>query len=466
MDVIMEVKPKLHRRNKISYKEDRVAWNQAWERQIDDFWGTDQTFKVTPDAIRRIDRCGHLLDWVPEALYDGIMNDSSLQTCQVMRYQTCVLQRDLSKKAALRFALQDFENRWQKLDPKEREKWILEGLVRACDAQVVGEHWRRFCPEMTIARMNYQSGKGYLDLLAYLVGKDDQIPEDVRMVPNPVWDLLNTSKRTSLLPGQRVMQRANDVQRTTFLTYFVWNLLLAFYGEIELSVHSKLKDTCSKDEQVQSAFEKIRSAGGWMAQGLKESAKATKDYNRNAIRTCIWCGRGPHQGVTNVLACQKCKDMGRYVYYCSRECQVKDWKQGKPPHKAICGNTEALAASCLGDLPSSNKSESKWGTPEPGFTRSPYLLYQLEVLTGNAHYDYLLVRPEPKYKSDRVVMFPDPTLKKLFLDNLRIAACKFAPREVHVMYQMLLPWALMNEGVGKDGLKSQLKREYGVDIRL
>ncbi|KAK7447114.1 hypothetical protein VKT23_013749 [Stygiomarasmius scandens] len=422
-----------------SYKNDRVAWNQAWERKIDAFWGTEQTFKVTRAIRRRIDHNRErMLDSVPDPMFDAIMNDSSLQTMHVMGSQTRVLQRDLSKKVAHRFALHDFENRWQKLDPKEREKWILEGIVRACDANVIDEHWRRFCPEMTVARMNYQSGKGYLDILAHLVGKDDQIPEEIRTVPNPVWDLMNSSQSKTLNPGQRV------------------------FGETELYVHSKLKDTCGNSEQVQTAFKKV---GPWMAQGLKECEKERRDYNRKASRMCTWCGRGPQLGVTNVLACQKCKDMGRYVYYCSKECQVMDWKQGKPPHKAICGNTEALAASCLGNLPSSGESENKWGTPEPGFTRSPHLLYQLEILTGNPHYDYLLVRPEPKYKSDRVVTFPDPADKKLFLDNLRVAACKYAPREVHVMYKMLLPWALINEGVGKDGLKSQLKREYGVDIQ-
>jgi len=67
-------------------------------------------------------------------------------------------------------------------------------------------------------------------------------------------------------------------------------------------------------------------------------------------------------------SCIKCKDTSTSVMYCSRECQVSDWKYGDPPHKAVCGK------------------------PRP---RSAALLKQIALLEKHPSVDYFLMRPEP-----------------------------------------------------------------------
>jgi hypothetical protein len=211
---------------KPSYKENRTVWNQAWEREHDALFGTDLTFSIKPgQPIIK------LFDDFPEVMFGLATQDSFLQNLHVIQLQIRTLQRDLSKKAAGRYAEDDFEHHWtQKCSAKEREEWILEGLVRTCEASPDFEGYRRYCPEVTMARLNHQSGKGFLNLLEKLVLQDiENVPDDVKQVPNPIWEVMNMNfVNDNSHPGRRVMKRMNNVQRTAFLTYFVWNTLLAF----------------------------------------------------------------------------------------------------------------------------------------------------------------------------------------------------------------------------------------------
>ncbi|KAK7463028.1 hypothetical protein VKT23_007611 [Stygiomarasmius scandens] len=135
-----------------SYHENRVAWNLAWECENRILYGTEQTFSLTSGRP--------VIDILKDDPFDKMLKDSSLQF--QFHHQICILQRDLTQKVSSRFGQHDFENRWtNKCTPKDREKWVLEGLVRTCEVNPDFEDFRNFCPEITIARMNFQSGKGF-----------------------------------------------------------------------------------------------------------------------------------------------------------------------------------------------------------------------------------------------------------------------------------------------------------------
>ncbi|KAK7463072.1 hypothetical protein VKT23_007658 [Stygiomarasmius scandens] len=453
--------------SKPSYKKDRIAWNKAWEREHDALYGSELNLRLIPGRP-----VVGLFDSLPDIMYELAMQDSLVQNTHVIQSQICILQRDLSKKVSQRYAEDDFVHKWtQKCTPKERENWILEGLVRTCESSPDLEDHRRYCPEITMARLNNHSGKGFLNLLEKLTLQDiEKVPDDVKMVPNPIWEAMN-SEGQNTRPGRRMLQRVNNIQRTAFLTYFVWNTLLAFYGEREeygliktgKNSHSPdVKESIRNDEKFSKHFKQVRK---------EDSAN-----RQNAERGCASCGLSAERaGVPTLLACQKCKAMGRYVYYCTRDCQVKDWKSGHPPHKSICGNKAALADAVLGSpsaLSTGQKGTSKgnvnseegrdWGEPQPGYIRSPALLHQLKHLDENRQLDYVLVRPAPH--PDNGVIFPDPVGKLFFCIMMRRAVSQFAPREVCRMYDQLLPSARQADGIGEKGLKRQLQREYGVDI--
>ncbi|KAE9401836.1 hypothetical protein BT96DRAFT_1017939 [Gymnopus androsaceus JB14] len=182
------------------------------------------------------------------------------------------------------------------------------------------------------------------------------------------------------------------------------------------------------------------------------------------------------EGVTALVACSRCKSIGRLVFYCGRSCQVNDYKNGDSPHKQICGNKDALIDSVL-SLPeykakdkapqTSNEDESddkpRWPAPQPGYVRSGALQHQLCLLEEQPNLHYVLVRPDPQ--EDTGVVFPSAKEFLLFFLCMRRAVASYSPREVYRMYQALVPKAqnaIPAFGIGK--LKEQLKKEYGVDI--
>ncbi|KAF5332324.1 hypothetical protein D9758_016125 [Tetrapyrgos nigripes] len=257
--------------------------------------------------------------------------------------------------------------------------------------------------------MNYRSGQGFLDLLSRLVGTEtEKFPDDIRMVPNPVWDVMNSSAKGPLLPGQRVAQRNCDTMRTALLTAFVWHTLLAFYGEIDTNkVPMKLKDTTGNSDFVKEAWRRAqREASPALAAQLKEARKKTKEevkeYRRTAQR------RMPNQGLEARQATTQ-EDMRQ---------QIGSRRQ---LHGTLTGSPEHLTLLTV-------------GLPEPGFTRSLYLLYQLKTLDKNPDYDYLLVRSKPEFQTDRALIFPPEmaTVKILLRNNLRVAVCRYAPKDTDV----------------------------------
>jgi hypothetical protein len=72
------------------------------------------------------------------------------------------------------------------------------------------------------------------------------------------------------------------------------------------------------------------------------------------------------------------------------------------------------------------------------------------------------MRPAPH--PDFGVQFQNPAGRLMFILLLNRVVCQYAPGEVCRMYDMLLPTAQNLAGYGKQGLKDQLKREYGMDI--
>jgi hypothetical protein len=129
---------------------------------------------------------------------------------------------------------------------------------------------------------------------------------------------------------------------------------------------------------------------------------------RNAVIVCVSCRKdASHLEDGNRLrACVKCKSVGRTTRYCSRcvsprlcsrklilqpsptsECQVKDWKEGKPvPHKEVCGTAVPELPKPVVD------PDKRIPIPDPSFKRSPALLRQIAFLRRPPFSDYVVSR--------------------------------------------------------------------------
>ncbi|KAJ7574443.1 hypothetical protein C8J56DRAFT_472398 [Mycena floridula] len=440
----------------------RCSWNAASEKKIDKIFGTAVPFKAPPG--RR--PLPSILDGFPDFLYRKLAeDDATVQNTHVIAKQICTLQRDLSKKVSRRFAEDDFVGEWKRCTAKDREAWMLEGLQRTCNASPDFEEWRTWCPETTIVRCNYESGQGFLDLIGQLVGQDlVNVPADYRIVPNTVFDTMNKQTATDkpeTHPGRRMLQRSNNNRRIYFLTMFVWTTLLAFYGESETYGLQKSTKGSTEAKELRDFVRGQKDEA--LLKTLKQTQKESNALRAVADRGCTTCGLPAHlAGVTTLLACQACKKINRNVFYCTKECQVQDWKHGNPTHKSICGNKSALAESVLSPGKAEKDADSgKWGAPDPGFVRSPALLHQLKFLAENPMLDYVIVRPAPE--PDQGIKLVNGMGSMFFSLLMKRAVCRDSPRDVVQMFSMLESSAVDAPG-GKQGLKRQLFREYNVDI--
>ncbi|KAK7463029.1 hypothetical protein VKT23_007612 [Stygiomarasmius scandens] len=259
---------------------------------------------------------------------------------------------------------------------------------------------------------------------------------------------------------------------------FVWNTLLAFYDESE--EYHVMKTRGSESRELQEYYRNENSY----------QARAYRDALKDAHRACSACCKTPElAGVNKLRRCTRCMDIGRNVYYCSKECQRKDWKSGRPPHKTICGNPTALADIVTGtsplpaETPDSDDSRRRPSPetrpthsildyfriaysdpPNPDYTRSPALLHQLKLLKKDSLVDYFLITPWPD--PDYGITLSNLVDRVVFKTNLAMGIAQHSPTAVQVMYKLLSPIAETFPNVGKEGLEQQLKREYGIDMEL
>ncbi|KAL7534338.1 hypothetical protein ACHAWF_004802 [Thalassiosira exigua] len=134
-------------------------------------------------------------------------------------------------------------------------------------------------------------------------------------------------------------------------------------------------------------------------------------------------------------SCNRCK----IVRYCSRDCQVVDWKAG---HKKVCKKSVHT------------KAPSEEAVRVARAMASPALRSQDEYLQSNPDIDYRIVLPSGS--QDVGVIFPHPMGKSMF--KMWRAQAPEAPY-VHRMYEMLVE----NNPGRKDIIRKQLQAEYRVD---
>ncbi|KAJ6562280.1 hypothetical protein B0H19DRAFT_95366 [Mycena capillaripes] len=217
---------------------------------------------------------------------------------------------------------------------------------------------------------------------------------------------------------------------------------------------------------------------------LKNAGKKNEHNHKRGERHCVSCKLPASLAdVPTLLACQKCKAINRQVFYCSKECQAADWKLGKPPHRTICGKKGAIAAA-FASAPfvsasvSSPQPHDDYNNPEeefhyfpppnPGYHRSPALIYQIQLLKESPGLDYVLIQPDPLPNEGVRLPYDVDDLDdaRQWLEFKRCmdrAVSDHSPRDVFKIFQELERMARdLPDGVAN--LKKQLFKEYGVDV--
>ncbi|KAK0441304.1 hypothetical protein EV421DRAFT_2036342 [Armillaria borealis] len=439
----------------------RQAWNKSWEDELLDRYPPGQkppamTSVMSPQSIRFLRDTESLL--------------SSQLEKDIRTKEMCLLQRDLAQAAVTGLSNDNLEERWRSLSQQRREELVLEGLyVTACVPNGM-ENWRLWCPEMTVATLSGTNDRNFIHLLKMLL-PDDQVKETLStplLLANPAFeDLVKTNDIVlrQIFDGYRL-------KRSYFITMTVWSILNAFYGNREeMQVAKPLyRDNSRPSKDVLRQAKKFYKDEG----RLPQFSKDMRDYSRrkeaeNHQNICFYCSRKEDMsgGGERFRICSKCKAVDRVVRYCSVECQKTDWKHGFPrPHKAICGKVTFDEEKPSEGIPDSETEvtelESGIPPPDPSFKRSPDLLHQISFITKPTPCDYVYMRPRPF--DDIGIDIPDITDKVTFTAMRRQAMINGDPAAVLGMYGILQ--ALAPASISEDQLKTQLRKEYGVDIDL
>ncbi|KAJ6562284.1 hypothetical protein B0H19DRAFT_95395 [Mycena capillaripes] len=239
-------------------------------------------------------------------------------------------------------------------------------------------------------------------------------------------------------------------ERTYFLTLVIWHVMLVFYGESQ-----------------EWGNNRARRTDPTTLRRLNERLPRGNGSQKRRAPLCFSRARRPPSRSSGALACPKCKAIGGDVFYCSKEFQAVDWKSGKPPHKTISGKKRAIAAAFASAPRASLQPQSGDGDdfapPSPGYTRSPALLYQLQLLKQDPKLDYVYIHPDP-LAPEGLSMYVVDRLCECFKPSMRRAVCDHSPHDVYRMFQHLAPAARDLPRFGVAGLKKQFFKEYGVDV--
>lgn len=194
-----------------------------------------------------------------------------------------------------------------------------------------------------------------------------------------------------------------------------------------------------------------------------KSFAASRAIDNQAKHYCRTCHKTADiilvDGGAALKRCTKCAAVGRRVEYCSRECQIKDWKKGEPiPHKEICGKNSQEGPSRV-DLEQYRATEARFRddlipAPSPHFQRSPALLKQMERLQQAPYYDYIL-------DNNTAFVLNDDSERQRFIIARRRALANGDVASVSEMCAVMKPYLrLYNVSLLK--MAQQLCNEFGL----
>ncbi|KDQ10881.1 hypothetical protein BOTBODRAFT_57782 [Botryobasidium botryosum FD-172 SS1] len=430
------------------------AWERAWQADLDRKFPSYR--KRMPSIVSDMRPLGQMM-----------MSPSGVVSATERHNELCTLQADLTKMASDKCATEDFEGAWKRCSAVDRQHHYMVAMAKVCEIPDM-EDQRTYAPEVTLKGFQAGGGQGYLDLLRKLmlqkfgrhfVHVENPLIESMLGVSMP----LDTSAELPTDPLVFV-QKGFITNRTIFITLVVWNILLSFYDRNETLVSIKNTRNAKLTHDQKTALKGF----GMSSETMRSLERESKEERKHAQSQCKYCGKLEVELNVQFKSCARCSAARVYTKYCSRDCQVADWKRGTPPHKTICGQPAAVAAAAVANTTGratpamlTEGKESMFDPPAPGYLRSPALLHQISMLEQNAASDYVLMRPHPH--PDYGVTFSDAMGRIMFHLSRARAMSNGDPQAVRLMYNQLSDRAEALEGVGLDRLRKQLQSEYGID---
>ncbi|KAJ6528150.1 hypothetical protein B0H19DRAFT_1195348 [Mycena capillaripes] len=346
----------------------------------------------------------------------------------------------------------NFEAEWKALDADKKKELVIEGIYRAVCA-APRDLTRMTCPELTVKGLSGNGQYSLINMLERIIAHDPTGNRRVKtmyLFSNPQVDreMTFTEKAPDLL---KTFIQSLVLARNWLIVKTLVGILEAYRNE-PASIHPKVrmgprsggrnKTDCIKD--------KVNRYGDCHPSQFNEPPK------KDVRPACAGC----HTVVADRLALKKCARC-QHSWYCSRECQKKDW----PSHKKICGN-DSFDSTLLS--PAAESPDEFIGCPAaaPGFIRSPALWRQILYLSKrDSQTQVYHLETTPKH-STSVSLSGEEQL--VFLVARRRAMASGSLPAIIVMLEILLREArrLKDRGgnISQEKVRAQLEREYRVDL--
>ncbi|KAJ7596365.1 hypothetical protein C8J56DRAFT_286907 [Mycena floridula] len=261
---------------------------------------------------------------------------------------TCGVRYDLGYRFVV-FDDENFEKRWTGASVEVRRKHALIALSEACAIARYLNDARASCAgELTLANLS-ENGQVVVNMIKAMMPDDlSQVPDTPYFFPNKAWDAFEAKQKKSQ-PNevQRISLARILALRTKLIYHVLFYIFMSFLGKELPKVHVR-KHRTPKDvpkhaepDQLQKKLQEAMLGRDGAKQQRKEDKIAWKDRMQQRRIGCSLpgCNNYEPEG-QKFMRCGKCwKEVQRDVTYCSKECQVKDWKLR---HKRICGKNMDL----------------------------------------------------------------------------------------------------------------------------
>ncbi|KAL1756946.1 hypothetical protein FB107DRAFT_289718 [Schizophyllum commune] len=312
-------------------------WNRQWEEfyQHPDFPGPTQLV----NGYRGIRN--------PRANLDFFFFSDLLE-------QTRHLHRHFLKFCRHQAFVDAFSKSWLRAKPEDRKQHALNAIANVCGTTDNINNARAYCPEiLTMNNLVYEGdGVGFIHLLERMRHTDISVraPHEI-CTYSPQWDkFLEEWGKTSHTQIEELCLAEVMGLRFKMLCWIVLYTTFSFLGlslpkiNVTKERYPKGDETAARTLKQIEVLERAATVGELaMACGdFKEADERFRQYERDHRKmmagrrvACARCLSFQDESEERFKRCVKCWEQKRDVSYCSRKCQVEDWKSGR--HKIVCG---------------------------------------------------------------------------------------------------------------------------------
>ncbi|THV02727.1 hypothetical protein K435DRAFT_836239 [Dendrothele bispora CBS 962.96] len=439
-------------------------WNTEWENLF-----LSKSFLVDPQINFRLTVIQQQARSVKVGV-EGPISADDMYSFVILHESTCEIQHRIGIKTINAFSKKDFEKRWLDVGVDVRRKHALRALANGCSLARNLNQARAY--SFDILRVDHlsQNGKVLIDLLKAITPDDISVVlKDPYYFPEKTWDALKAEQERGNNELEKYALREILILRTKLIYLVVEGMMDSFLDEaLPTVVVQKNRDQRSaseKQEAVRANVNMMKLVYG-EREGKARARAEFEAYKDRKSRRGILCTNCevPESDGQKFQRCKKCWDLvGRDIPYCSKDCQVKDWRIR---HKEICGKhvstiDEALKSSAPRTaIPA--PSSSQIGPPVSGYKRSPFLVGHIRELDMNPKVDFVLrIGPNEFVNIDT----PYPPIQKLFRaarDKAMTTGDKVTVAELchYIIWFCRAKWYDKEKGFNFDATIEQMEKEF------